>query len=119
MDLYYSTIPNIRTYWDHCFTGLITFASFLEQNNINYLMFDMCNNFETHQLKGYKGFEKIGLMKKNKKIIDLFSFCGNHYMWQSMKDEDKQNIDPFIHHHTYNEYQQLEKYLLDYRRLYF
>jgi len=118
-ELYYGSIPDIRTHWDRCFTDLILLSSFLEQNKIDYLMFDMCNNFEMRHLTGYKGFEKIKIIEKNKKIIDLFKFCGNHYMCQSMKIENKKNINPLMHHHIDNEYQQLEKYLLDYRKLYF
>jgi hypothetical protein len=94
-ELYYGSIPDIRTYWDSCFTDLILLSSFLEQTKINYLIFDMCNNFEINHLEGYKGFEKIKLIEKNKKIIDLFKFCGNHYMWQSMNEENKKSIDPF------------------------
>jgi hypothetical protein len=115
-ELYYGLIPDIRTYWDSCFTDLILLSSFLEQSNIDYLMFDMCNNFEMRHLKGYKGFEKIKLIKHNKKIIDLFGFCGNKYMYQNVKDK---NIDPLMHHHSSEEYQYLENYLLNYRKLYF
>ena len=82
-------------------------------------MFDMCNDFSMHHLAGYKGFEKINFIKENKKIIDLFSFCGNRFMWNSMNKENKKEIDPLMHHHKDHEYQQLEKYLLDYRTLHF
>ena len=117
-ELYYGSIPDVRTYWDSCFTDLILLSSFLEQSNIDYLMFDMCNNFEMSHLKGYKGFEKIKLIKSNKKIIDLFGFCGNKYMYQNLRDEDKKRIDPLMHHHSVKEYKDLENYLLDYRKLY-
>ena len=118
-DLYYGSIPDIRTYWDRCFTDIISLSCFFEQNKINYLTFDMCNDFSMHHLNLYKGFEKINLIKKNKKILDLFSFCGNRFMWQSLKNENKKEIDPLMHHHADQEYRQLEKYLLDYRKLYF
>lgn len=119
IDLYYGCMPDIRTYWDRCFTDIILLSSFLDQHKIDYLMFDMCNNFEMHHLKGYKGFEKINLIKKNKKIIDLFSFCGNRYMRNNMTEEKKNKIDPYAHHHSNKEYKDLENYLLNYRKLYF
>ena len=115
-ELYYGSIPDIRTYWDSCFTDLILLSSFLEQAKIDYLVFDMCNNFEMSHLKGYKGFEKIKIINDNKKIIDLFRFCGNKYMYQNIKDK---NVDPLMHHHSTKEYQDLENYLLNYRKLYF
>jgi hypothetical protein len=116
-DLYHGCIPDIRTYWDLCFTNLILLSAFLEQNKIEYLIFDMCNQFDKKHLKGYKGFEKIKLIEKNKKIIDLFKFCGNHYMWQSMNEENKKSIDPLMYHHYSNEYQKLENYLQNYLQL--
>jgi len=118
-ELYYGSIPDIRTYWDSCFTDLILLSSFLEQTKINYLMFDMCNNFEMKHLKEYKGFEKIKLINNNKKIIDLFGFCGNKYMYQIIKDKNKDEIDPLMYHHLGKEYKDLENYLLNYRKLYF
>jgi len=118
-ELYYGSIPDVRTYWDRCFIDIISLSCFLEQNKIDYLMFDMCNDFSMHHLVGYKGFEKINLIKKNKKIIDPFNFCGNLFMWQGIKKENEDEIDPLMHHHADKEYQQLEKYLLDYRTLHF
>jgi hypothetical protein len=117
-ELYYGSIPDIRTYWDSCFTDVILLSSFLEQNKIEYLIFDMCNNFEMTHLKGYKGFEKIKLINNNKKIIDLFGFCGNKYMYQNIKDKNKKEIDTLMHHHSNKEYKDLENYLLNYRKLY-
>ena len=117
-ELYYGSIPDIRTYWDSCFTDLILLSSFLEQTKINHLIFDMCNNFEMEHLKGYKGFEKIKLINNNKKIIDLFGFCGNKYMYQNIKDKNKKEIDTLMHHHSNKEYKDLENYLLNYRKLY-
>ena len=116
-ELYYGAIPDIRTYWDSCFTNLILLSSFLEQNKIDYLMFDMCNNFEIKHLEGYKGFEKIKLIDNNKKIIDLFKFCGNKYMYQNIKGKNKKEIDPLMYHHSDIEYKDLENYLLNYRKL--
>ena len=77
-------------------------------------MFDMCNQFERKHLKGYKGFEKIKFIEQNKNIIDLFSFCGNRFMWESLPDADKKQIDKTLYHHKASQYHVLEKYLLNY-----
>jgi hypothetical protein len=116
VDEYYKIIPTIKTYWDKMFTEIIMFSGWLDSKNIPYLLFDMCNQFDKKHLKGYKGFEKIKLIEKNKKIIDLFKFCGNYYMWQSMNEENKKSIDPLMYHHYSNEYQKLENYLQNYLR---
>ena len=117
--LYYGSIPDIRTYWDRCFTEIILLSSFLEQRSINYLMFDMCNNFDTQHLQGYNGFDKINLIKTNKKVVDIFSFCGNKFMHDSIGQDDQEKINEFMHHHANGEYKKLEQYLLDYRKVHF
>ena len=111
---YYGIIPNVRSTWDKMFTEIIALASFFEANKIKYLMFDMCNNFETKHLAGYKGFEKLDLIKNNKNIIDLFEFCGNKFMYDSMTAEEQKDIDAYMYHHHATEYVALEKYLIDY-----
>ena len=114
VETYYQLIPDIRTFWDKGFTEIITLASFLEQRKINYLMFDMCNNFEKKHLANYKGFEKIKLIEQNKKIIDLFNFCGNRYMWGTMDNNSRNDIDCYAHHHNSLQYSHLENKLIDY-----
>jgi len=114
IDLYYGSIPDIKTYWDQCFTNIISISSFLQNQKNNYLLFDICNNFVKKHLKGYKGFEKIKLIEQNKKIIDLFNFCGNKHMWNSMNDQEKQNTDSLSHHHNAYQYSFLENYLINY-----
>ena len=114
IDFYYGSIPDIRTYWDKIFIEIIMFAGWLENKKIPYLMFDMCNQFDHAHLDNYKGFEKIKFIKQNKNIIDLFSFCGNHFMWESLPDVDKKQIDKILYHHKALQYQILEKYLLNY-----
>jgi len=115
--LYYGSIPDIRTYWDRCFTEIILLSSFLEQRSINYLMFDMCNNFDTQHLRGYNGFDKINFIKTNKKVIDIFSFCGNKFMYDNNEQVNHKKINEFMHHHADGEYKKLEQYLLNYRKL--
>jgi hypothetical protein len=115
--LYYGSIPDIRTYWDRCFTEIILLSSFLEQRSINYLMFDMCNNFDMQHLQGYNGFDKINFIKKNKKVIDIFNFCGNKFMYDNNEQVNHKKINEFMHHHDNREYKKLEQYLLNYRKL--
>ena len=114
---YYSIIPDIRTHWDKGFTEIILLSSFLEQRKIKYLMFDMCNDFDEKHLVGYKGFTKLNLIKENKNIIDLFSFCGNIFMWNTLSDHLKKHFDPTAHHHNTLQYQYLENHFLNYLRL--
>ena len=120
IDLYYGSIPDIRTHWDKCFTEIIMLAGWLENERIPYLMFDMCNQFDRKHLKtfdgkdNYKAFEKLKFIEQNKNIIDIFEFCGNEFMWRSLSENDKQNIDPVLYHHTDPQYRILENHLLNY-----
>ena len=61
-----------------------------------------------------RGFEKLDLIKNNKNIINLFEFCGNKFMYDSMTAEQQKDIDAYMHHHHATEYVALEKYLIDY-----
>ena len=112
IDLYYGSIPTVKTYWDKLFYELIMFTAFLDNAGIDYLMFDMCNEFDKRHIKGYKGFDKLKLIESNKKVIDIFTFCGNKFMWDSMKDEDKKDNPDWNIHHAPKQYVELEKYLL-------
>jgi hypothetical protein len=94
---------------------IITFSAFLEKQKIEYLMWDMANGFDREHLniylKPYKGFHKIKLIDDNPRIIDIWTFCGNRYMWSTMNN--KEQID-FNIHHAPEQYLELEKYILDY-----
>jgi hypothetical protein len=110
LELYYGIIPNIRTYWDKTFAEIIALCAFLEQRNIKYLMFDMCNDFKTDLIDNFEGFAKVQLIKANNRIIDIFNFCGNKYMWQSMTNKS----EDFNIHHAPPEYLVLEAHLKGY-----
>jgi hypothetical protein len=77
-------------------------------------MFDMCNDFEYQHIKNLKAFEKVKLIKGNKKIMDLFSFCGNKFMAESM--QVPKNKD-FNIHHAPEQYKTLENYLINYLKI--
>ncbi len=111
---YHGCIPNVRTYWDKIFTEIISLASFFEANGIEYLMCDMVNNFEEKHLAGYQGFTKLDLIKNNKNIIDLFSFCGNHFMYNKLPENKRVGVHPYANHHGATEYKHFEQYLIDY-----
>jgi hypothetical protein len=111
LDLYYGSIPTINTHWDKIFTEIIMLSSFLEQKNIKYLFFDMCNQFDKKHIKGYKGFDKVKLIESNKNIVDLFNFCGNRYMCNSIDDNNNVDVNT---HHAPEQYKHLENYLLTY-----
>ena len=111
LDLYYGSIPTIDTYWDKMFTEIIMLSSFLESKGIKHLFFDMCNEFDKKHINGHKGFSKIKLIESNKNIIDLFNFCGNRYMWNSMANNDNVNFNT---HHAPEQLKHLENYLLTY-----
>ena len=112
LDNYYGCNPNIRTYWDKLFTELISLCGFLDSKNIQYLCFDMCNDFDIKHIDGMSGFRKTELIKNNNKIIDIFSFCGNKFMWESMSPENQQHTEKLGHHHNEVQYKNLEKYIL-------
>ena len=111
VDDYYKIIPTIKTYWDKMFTEIVMLAGWLESNKINYLMFDMCNNFEYEHIQGLKAFEKLKFIKNNKNIIDLFEFCGNRFMFYSI--QTTKNKD-FNIHHAPEQYKTLENYITAY-----
>ena len=111
---YHGCVPNIRTYWDKIFTDIILLASLFEAKGIKYLMCDMVNNFQKKHLTGYKGFSKLNLIKNNKNIVDLFSFCGNNFMYHKLPENKRENVDPYLWHHEDREYKHFEEYLIRY-----
>ena len=105
---------SVEQSWQKIFSQIITLASFLEANNLQYLMFDMCNNFEYRHIKGLEGFEKLKLINDNKNIINLFEFCGNKFMYDQLPTDEQKNIDAYMWTHHHDEYKALENYLIDY-----
>jgi len=114
IDNYYGIIPDIRTHWDLIFTQIISLCSFLDSKKIKYLMFDMCNDFKKSHIENFKSFSKIKFIESNQNIIDIFSFCGNRYMWNTMNESAKSKTNELLHHHDAEQYKCLEQKLLDY-----
>ena len=110
-DLYFGLIKSTLGYWDKLFTEIITLSSFLDQQKIPYLMWDMCNDFDEDLLIDHPFVQKAQLIKQNRKIINIFSFCGNKYMWRLKERNIK---EPFNQHWGSQEYEGLESYILQY-----
>lgn len=114
VDDYYKIIPTIKTYWDRMFADIIMMSGFLDQQKIPYLMWDMCNGFDKIHIKGFRGFHKIDLIAKNKRIIDIWKFCGNRFMRDTMPRDLRDKTPEFAFHHAPEQYKELEKYLIGY-----
>lgn len=114
VEQYYKVIPTIKTHWDKIFTEIIMFAAFLEKQKIPYLMWDMCNGFDKEHIEGYAGFVKVELIEQNPYIIDLWRFCGNRFMRDTMTEDAKAKTPEFAHHHAQEQYYELEKYIIQY-----
>jgi len=102
--------------WDYLFMNAIMFASWLNQQEIKYLMWDQCNRFDPAHITGFKAFEKLKWLQENPRIVPLFEFCGNQYMHDnggvSVPSDIK--LEPFIRHYTPESYTILKNYLDDY-----
>ena len=102
--------------WDYAFMNIILLSAWLEQQGIKYLIWDQCNVFDRVHIKGFNGIEKIKLIEENSRIIPLFDFCGNQYMyenggvWNSNDDHHKPNI----RHYEDESYSILKEYLNKY-----
>ena len=120
VDDYYKIIPTIKTYWDKMFTEIIMLGGFLESQNVRYLLWDMCNGFDKIHINGeagaYAGFQKIDLIEKNKRVIDLWSFCGNRFMRNTMQEDIKRTTPEFAYHHGPAQHRHLEKYITGYMK---
>ena len=57
------------------------------------------------------------MYNNNKNIIDLFSFCGNNYMFHKIPKIEQENIHPYLWHHKDREYKHFEEYLINYLNL--
>ena len=99
--------------WDYLFMNIIMFGSWLEQQGIKYLMWDQCNKFESVHITGFKAFEKLKWIEKNLRIIPLFEFCGNQYMYDMSGkwNASDSNQIPSIRHYLDEAYPILKDYI--------
>ena len=99
--------------YDYIFMYIIMFSSWLQQQGIKYLMWDQCNMFDKKHIRGFNGMEKLKLVEENPRIIPLFTFCGNQYMYDNGGDchSDDKKYAPNIRHYTNESYVLLKTYL--------
>ena len=96
--------------WDYMFMNIIMFSSWLEQQDIPYLMWDQCNNFDRIHIREFKAVKKLRWVEENSRVIDLFGFCGNLYMHENGAALlDSKN--PTINHYEDKDYSILKAYL--------
>jgi len=71
-----------------------TFSGWLENKGIKHLFFNMSNNLNEGR---FGNFEKKRFLNENQNIVNVFSFCGNKFMY----DNAKNKIDggQYTHHH--------------------
>lgn len=102
--------------WDYLFMNAIMFGSWLDQQNVKYLMWDQCNNFDSQHMAGFRAFKKLKYLEGNPRIVPLFEFCGNQYMYDSggkWKHDDDREV-PASRHYDDESYTFLKQYLDDY-----
>ena len=102
--------------WDYLFMNIIMFASWLDQQGIKYLIWDQCNKFENVHITGFKAFEKLKWIQENPRIVPLFEFCGNQYMYDNGATYSKVDakLEPQIRHYLPESYTILKSYLDNY-----
>jgi len=99
--------------WDYAFMNIIMFSSWLEQQGINYLMWDQCNDFDSVAITGFKALEKLKWIDSNPRIIPLFDFCANKYMYKNggKWHDGEQFYQPSVRHYVDSSYASLKEYL--------
>lgn len=104
--------------YDKLLVSLIGFTGWLESQNINYLMWNQCNRFSEWNYDEFQACEKRKWVLDNPNIIDLYSFCGNQYMYDCGATHITETVfhdDPRINHYDTEYY---DEYLLPYLRSY-
>jgi hypothetical protein len=104
--------------WDYAFMYTTMFSAWLNSLNIKHLIWDQCNMFDREHIKGLHGLEKLKLIEANPRVVPLFDFCGNQYMydnggaWQPADNND----ETFIRHYKDESYSILKEYLSKYMK---
>lgn len=110
---YHRLVHSTIGYVDKVLTEIITLSGFLESRQIPYLMFDMCNEFDEQLIYQHPHVNKVKLAIANKRIMNLFEFCGNRYMYLLKGGKAG---EPFNEHHKPEEYLGLETHIMEYLR---
>jgi len=94
-------IYNHTSAFNKFISHIITFSGWLQNKKIRHLLFNMSNQFDkTKFLK----INKQIFLQENKNIIDIFSFCGNKFMYDSLNKEEQINekineLGQYAHHY--------------------
>jgi hypothetical protein len=112
LDLYYGSVADVRHFWETLFSDIITLSAWLEKQNIPYIMFDMCNDFSKEHIQNLKGIARLKYIYQNENIIDLFSFCGNKIMWESLDEKTRSKVDSIAYHHANKQFRVLENNII-------
>ena len=75
-------------------------------------MFDMCNDFSKEHIQNLQGITRFKYVYQNKNIIDLFSFCGNKIMWESLEEKIRKKVDSIAYHHANKQFRVLENNII-------
>ena len=102
--------------YDKFFLQITMFASWLDQQKISYLMWNQCNLFDRNYIKKCRAINKLKYVENNKRIINLYEFCANSYMYNNgALLNDSCTNDPQIAHYSYIDYEKiLVPFLQDY-----
>ena len=93
-------------------------SAWLDQQGVKHLIWDQANMFDRKDIQGFNGMEKLKLVEANPRIIPLFDFCGNQYIydnggaWQPTDDDEL----PCIRHYADESYPILKEYLSKYMK---
>ena len=104
--------------WDYAFMYITLLSAWLDQRGVKHLIWDQANMFDRKDIQGFNGMEKLKLVEANARIIPLFDFCGNQYIydkggaWQPVDDEEL----PCIRHYKDESYSILKEYLSKYMK---
>jgi len=85
---------------DKFYVGIAMFSSWLEQQQIPYLMWNQCNKLEREHALDRHAVNKLKYVTENKNIIDIFDFCANEYIHQNggQLDDASTNIPQYTHY---------------------
>ena len=119
---FYTELGKYSDYYaiDRYFTELIGFCGWMDQQNIDYIIWDSGNDFQKEYLEPNISLRKIKYILDNPKIINLFEFCANIYLAENHAKylpEEKSILPKHRHygHYDSNQFDILRDYINDYR----
>ena len=100
------------------FMHIAMFSTWLDSQGIKHLIWDQCNMFDREHIQGLHGLEKLKLVEANPRVVPLFEFCGNQYMYDNGAEWQPadNNLETFIRHYKDESYSILKEYLSKYMK---